>query len=216
VTNHERSWEFAAIPLTLLILGILGILFWAFTKGLSVWLALGVVVLAALTVITVRYMARTHAPGAPTTPSLPDGAAPHIDDGVHRVLVIADDACSSGDLETIAGGEGVYRTDALVVAPALGSRTARWTGDERSYEEAAKHLEETLAAMGELDVEAAGRVGSHDPLQAADDALREFPADEIVFVVHASTDANWLEDGVVESARARYPLPVTELVVRHS
>ena len=42
-----------------------------------------------------------------------------------------------------------------------------------------------LGALRELRVRASGRVGSHDPLQAADDGLREFRADEIVFAVRA-------------------------------
>src|SRR6185437_2103079 len=102
------------------------------------------------------------------------------------------------------------------------------------YEAAAAHLEATLAVLKEIDVQATGRVGARDPLQAADDGLREFPAGEILFVVRAAQDlacrelaepvvceilfvvraagdTTWLEDGVVEQARSRYPIPVTEL-----
>ena len=64
----------------------------------------------------------------------------------------------------------------FVIAPAIGSRreSARWTADEHAYQDAAAHLDATLRALGELEVDATGRVGSHDPLQAADDGLREF------------------------------------------
>lgn len=58
---------------------------------------------------------------------------------------------------------------------------------------------------------ASGRVGARDPLQAADDGLREFSAGEILFVVRPSGNTSWLEDGVVQQARDRYPIPVTEL-----
>ena len=80
----------------------------------------------------------------------------------------------------------------------------------------ARHLEATLQALAALHIEASGHVGSHDPLQAADEGLREFDPDEIVFAVHPEDDANWLERGVVEAARARYPLPVTALTVTRS
>jgi hypothetical protein len=56
-------------------------------------------------------------------------------------------------------------------------------------------------------------VGAHDPLQAADDGLREFPADAIVFATHPDGRANWLEEGVVETARRRSSVPVSHVVV---
>ena len=215
--NERRSWEFSAIPVTIALLGILAVILWAFTQGLWAWVAVGVVLLVALIVFTIAYMARPHHPAAPATPSLPDGAAPHVEDDSHRILVIADDACASGDLgSAIAGHGGAKTLEAFVIAPPLGSRTARWTSDEHAYAAAGEHLEATLAALAEQDVKAQGHVGSHDPLQAVEDGLREFPADEIVFAVHPQSETNWLEDGVVEAARARYPLPVTELVVGHS
>ena len=62
-------------------------------------------------------------------------------------------------------------------------------------------------------VTARGEVGSDDPIQAADDALREFPADEIVLATHPEQEANWKERGVVEIVRDRYNLPVTHVDV---
>jgi hypothetical protein len=68
----------------------------------------------------------------------------------------------------------------------------------------------------ELQVDADGHMGLHDPLQTAEDGLREFPADEIAFALSPSVDPNWLERGVVDEARARYPLTVSELTVERS
>jgi hypothetical protein len=127
------------------------------------------------------------------------------------VLLIAGDAATSAELApALSGGS----TSVFVVAPVLGSRTSQLTGDEGDYTAAADHLETTLAALKELNVEASGRVGARDPLQAADDGLREFSAGEILFVVRAAGDTTWLEDGVVEQAKARYPIPVRELDAR--
>jgi len=55
-----------------------------------------------------------------------------------------------------------------------------------------------------------GTVGSDDPIQAADDALRTFAADELVFVTGRGK-ANWLEDDALELARGRYGIPVAHI-----
>ena len=61
--------------------------------------------------------------------------------------------------------------------------------------------------------QARGEIGDGDPLQALEDALREFPADEIVVSTHPPGRSHWLEQGVVENARMRYDVPVTHVVV---
>jgi hypothetical protein len=60
-------------------------------------------------------------------------------------------------------------------------------------------------------VVAPGQVSSHDPLQAADDGLREFPADEVVAVLHRSDETDWLEQDVVDLGRERCSVPVREI-----
>jgi hypothetical protein len=128
---------------------------------------------------------------------------------VYRILVIADDGCAPADLgAAVSGHHGSRSVEALVISPVLGSRIARWTGDEHAYDEAGNHLDAAVAALAELGVPARRRVGSHDPLQATGDGLREFPADEIVLAVHREGDANWWEEGIAEAARSRYPIPV--------
>ena len=212
--KREDMREFGAIPIVVVLLGIIAVILWAANAGLWAWIAVGVVVLVALVVFALVYMSRPHRPARAASPSLPAGAASHVDDGVHRCLVIVDDACRPDDLgQAIAGLRTVGPAEVLVIAPALASRTARWTGDEHAYRDASAHLDETLETLAALDVTASGHVGSHDPLQAVEDGLREFPADEIVFAVHPNGEANWLERGVVDDARARYPLPVSEIAV---
>jgi hypothetical protein len=215
--KREAMREFGAIPIVVVLLGILAVILWAADAGVWVWIVVGAVVLVALVVVALLYMSRPHHPARPASPSLPAGAAARVDDGVHRTLVIVDDACGPDELgRAIAGLRAVGPAAVFVIAPALGSRTARWTGDEHAYQDAAAHLEATLQALAALDVTASGHVGSHDPLQAVEDGLREFPADEIVFAAHPEGEANWLERGVVDDARARYPLPVSEISVGRS
>jgi hypothetical protein len=57
------------------------------------------------------------------------------------------------------------------------ARGSQWTGDDVARRDAGEHLSATLQALEEAGVSARGEVGAHDPIRAADDALREFPAD---------------------------------------
>ena len=204
--------EFAAVPIVFAVLGALALIMLAYDRGLWAWLVLGVVILGGL-VGTALYRAGTarHPPRSSSPRPAREATGPV---GVHRVLVVADEGCPPGQLGTaLAKHPHGGGTEVFVVAPALGSRTAHWTGDDRPYADALRHLDTTLAALRELRVRASGRVGSHDPLQAADDGLREFPADEVLFAVHPDADANWLERDVLDSARTRYPIPVSTLTV---
>jgi hypothetical protein len=131
-----------------------------------------------------------------------------------RILVVAN--------ETVAGrtlrNEVVHRAgggaDVLVVCPALNSPLRHWASDEDGARaEAERRLDESLQALSSAGVEASGEVGDADPIQAMDDALRMFGADEIVISTHPPGRSNWLEKGVIERARERYPLPLTHVVV---
>lgn len=215
--RREDMREFGAIPIVVVLLGILAVILWAANAGMWAWIVVGAVVLVAIVTFGILYMARPHHPPHHATLALPARAPHPLGDGVHRTLVIADDVCAPEELgRAIAGLRAGAPSEVFVVAPALGSRTARWTGDEHAYRDAAAHLDATLRALRELEVEVDGRVGAHDPLQAADDGLREFPADEIVFAVHQGSEANWLERGVVDAAKSRYPLPVSKVTIARS
>ena len=102
---------------------------------------------------------------------------------------------------------------AFVIAPALSSRLDRWTGDQAASDRAETELEGTLEALRGMGIEAQGHVGAHDPLQAAIDGLREFPADEIILVAQTGSDANWLEEGLVETLRSRTSVPVSHIAI---
>jgi hypothetical protein len=131
-----------------------------------------------------------------------------------RILVVAN--------ETVAGralrGEIVHRArgeaDVLVVCPALNSLLRHWASDEdRARATAQARLNESLGALAEAGVQARGEVGDADPIQAIDDALRTFGADEIIVSTHPPGRSNWLEKDVVERARERYPCPISHVVV---
>jgi hypothetical protein len=202
------SPEFLAIPVVLVGLGILFAIFWAGNGGAGRWIVVGLLFLAGIVGLLALLFRRPRgdAPFGELAPF--NGAASPISDGVHRVLVVAGGAPSSGDLEQIAGAAAGQPTAAYVVAPAISSRVTRWTGDERACGDAQANLESTVRSLSGLGMDANGHLGPHDPLQAADDGLREFPADEIVFVWNARDETDWLEQGVAETARTRYGIPV--------
>jgi len=207
-----KEREFIAIPIVLVIVGIFFVLFAAADAGLWAWLLVGAVgiVLGALLVWSISR--RRRHPAARDAPHV--ATSPNRVSSVQRVLVIADVACAPAELQTAIGDHAAGRAvEAFVVAPAAGSRLGRWTGDQHGYDDATEHLNATLAALGDIGIDARGRIGSHDPIQAADDGLREFPAEEIVFAVHSENTAGWLEKDALAVARERYELPVTPIVV---
>jgi hypothetical protein len=204
----KRSPEFLAIPVVLVGLGILFATFWAGNGSGGRWIVVGLLFLAGIVSFLVVLLRRPRGDVISGELAPFDGGASPISDGVHRVLLVAGGAPSAADLEQIAAARAGQPTAAYVVAPAVSSQVGRWTGDEQAYGDAQANLESTVKALSGLGVEADGHLGPHDPLQAADDGLREFPADEIVFVWSSQDETAWLEQGVADTARTRYRLPV--------
>jgi hypothetical protein len=58
-------------------------------------------------------------------------------------------------------------------------------------------------------------VADSNPVKAIEDALRTFPADEVILVTLPDEDAAWLERGSAKTALNRFSLPVTHLVVEN-
>jgi hypothetical protein len=134
--------------------------------------------------------------------------------GTYRVLVIADESLSAQALQDEIVPHSAGRPlEAHVMAPALRSRLAHWTGDDSQRHQADRHLTKTLSSFRAAGIPARGEIGSDDPIQAADDSLREFPADELVFVTGRDGSAIWLEAGVLDVARERYDVWVTHIEV---
>jgi uncharacterized membrane protein len=175
------------------------------------WVALAVFLALAVGVATGIYMKSEPRVNEPAVWERRRSSA----DERKKVLVVAN--------ETVAGralrGEVLHRTsetdaDVLVVCPALNSRIRHWTSDEdRAREQAQERLERSLAALSEAGVEARGEVGDDDPMQAIEDALRTFGADEIIISTHPPGRSNWLEKDVITRARERFDLPITHVVV---
>ena len=137
-------------------------------------------------------------------------------DGRHRVLVCANQTVGGRALlEEIRNRSRGRDTEILVVTPALtGSRAEHWASDvDRAMEEARQRMELSLLAIKDLGLRARGEVGDSEPNVAIEDALRVFPADEIIISTHPPERSKWLEHGVVDRAREEIDLPITHVVV---
>jgi hypothetical protein len=135
--------------------------------------------------------------------------------GEQRILVIANETVGGSELLNRIRelGEGA-ETQVLVVSPALNTPLRHLASDEDPARAAARErLDRSLARLEQEGIEARGEVGDGDPLQAIDDALRTFGADQIVISTHPEGRSNWLERGVVSGARERYVVPIHHVVV---
>ena len=177
--------------------------------SIATWL--GVVVFAALTAIGIGLWMRTRSNEPVVKTVVPRLGA----EDERRILVIANETVGGEELREIlrSKAEGV-REQVLVVCPALNSAVRHWASDEDGARAAAQQrLDRSLARLQEDGIQAWGEVGDGDPLQAMEDALRTFGADEIVISTHPEGRSNWLERNVVGSARERFDVPITHVVV---
>ena len=132
-----------------------------------------------------------------------------------RILVIANETVGGKTLrETIRERSEGWRAKVLVVTPALNTPLKHWVSDDDQARDAAQErLEHSLARLNDAGIEARGEIGDGDPVQAIEDALRTFGADEIIISTHPEGRSNWLERGVVSSARERFAVTITHVVV---
>jgi nucleotide-binding universal stress UspA family protein len=135
--------------------------------------------------------------------------------GERRILVVANETVGGHTLRSMILERSLdVREEVLVVTPALNSPLKHWVSDEDDARAAAQErLEASLARLAEAGVDARGEVGDGDPLQAVEDALRTFGADEIIISTHPEGRSNWLERDVVTKARERFTVPITHVIV---
>jgi hypothetical protein len=171
----------------------------------AAWIAFGLIALAAV----VAYV-RARSADRPE-PVQPRRSA----ENERRILVVANETVGGDALrETIEQRAAGVRENVLVVCPALNSRLRHWASDEDAARDAAQErLARSLQRLADAGVTASGEVGDAEPLQAMEDALRTFGADEIIISTHPEGRSNWLERRIVERARERFAVPITHVVV---
>jgi hypothetical protein len=100
-----------------------------------------------------------------------------------------------------------------VVVPAVKQSRLQWlTNADDDAREDAEDAATSIEEATPEDVRA--EAGDPDPLQAAEDALADFEADELVVVTRPDEEATWLEEGRAADIERSFPgLKVTRLVV---
>lgn len=137
-------------------------------------------------------------------------------DGKFRLLVVANETVQGEALiSEIRDRCRDHRCEVLVVTPALAaSRADHWASDiDEAIELARQRMELSLIEIRQLGLKARGEIGDSDPNVAIEDALRVFPADEILISTHPPERSRWLEHGVVDKAKERIDLPIAHVVV---
>jgi hypothetical protein len=108
--------------------------------------------------------------------------------GSPRLLVVVggqlEDPEAVAEVARLAGGDDrATETNVMVLAPARISFLDRWASDvEGARRDAQRHLVISVAALAAAGIEAEARVGDEDIVQAVEDLLGSYPADEIVLV----------------------------------
>lgn len=201
--NPFRS-EAAAFRFLLLTIGAFALI--AVGSWINTWLGLGVWIALTATAIALYMRQRGERPARQRVVAVA---------GRKRLLVVANETVEGeellGAIRERVGGEPV---EVFVVSPALNSKLKHWTSDEDPARATAQaRLDRSISRLAEIGLDARGEIGDADPVQAVEDALRTFGADEIVLSTHPEGRSHWLERGVVESVRERFDVPLTHVVV---
>jgi GABA permease len=139
-----------------------------------------------------------------------------VADDTRRILVVANQTASGRELlEEIGNRCRGHKCEVMLVSPALvGSRAEHWASDiDEGLDLARRRMARSVAALHGIGVEVRGEVGDPDPNMAIEDALRVFPADEIVISTLPPEQSRWLEHEVVERTRREVELPMTHVIV---
>jgi hypothetical protein len=135
----------------------------------------------------------------------------------HRLLVVTTaDVPPDRVRDEVARHTGEESPEVRIVSAASDVSRLEWlANDEDAARREAEDTAGSAAAAvgGEAEVVDAG-AGSTDPVEAIEDALREWPADEVLLVTPPDHDANWLETGAGAEARTRIGVPVTHVAAR--
>src|SRR3954468_8657774 len=175
-------------------------------SGPGLGVAVGAVVAVAIVVLAVR--------------ARPEEAFEVARDGKERrrVLVVLSVAVEEpAAVDEIAREIGLAdeRSDAevVVLAPARSTFLDRWASDvRRSREEAQRKLVISVASLAKADIAAQATVGDADLVQATEDRLRDFAADEVIL-----TTGNPQEDpsgeAAAEQLSERLPISFKRIVI---
>ena len=198
--------EAEAFRLVILALGYFGLIVVA--AAINRWV--GVAVFVILTGVALAWIVR-----ARREPPVRTASSRRSAPGERRILVIANETVGGETLrEEIRRRAEDYEERVRVICPTLLSRVRFIASDEdEARAQAQQRLQHSLSRLREVGVNCEGEVGEADPVQAIEDELRTFGADEIIISTHPEGRSLWLERGIVRAARERFDVPITHIVV---
>ena len=185
-----------AVPVAVFIVLLVLVALWI-KPPLIGWIGLAVVALLSIAVGVAAYV---------LFPRMSVNADPVAAPERARLLVLVDVRAPAGELcDTIAAQLAGRDAEVLVVAPVLPSPSHYVAVDENDARAAAEvRLGDVVAGLRDAGLNATGRVGTDEPVQALGDALADFPAAEVLIVT--SSEESWLERGLFERARLLAPV----------
>jgi hypothetical protein len=136
----------------------------------------------------------------------------------HRLLAIVTDRLDGPEpIDQIRRAGNGAGAEVRVVVPAVEATSFRHTlGDiDEPKREAEERLRAALDSLRRGGIDASGDVGDPDPVQAAQDALLEAPADEVLIFERESAQARWFEEDLFERAKESLEPPL-RMVVLHT
>ena len=195
-TSTLKAWLLPLIVVCLVLPGSAAFLF----AGPGLGLAVGE--MCAATVVVVAAFQRPDEPIEVV----------HAADGRTHVLVVAVRALDEPRLvEETLSVCGDPDADVLVLAPARSGPLSTWLSDVGpGREEAQVALVHSIASLAAAGIGARGQVGDPDPLQAVEDALRSFPADQVVLATEDSGHDR-ARSKIATELRRRLAIPLTHL-----
>jgi GABA permease len=209
-TLKVKMWLFPVLSI-LTAVGILGVLLqMALTDDVRSQLVLSLLSWAVVLVLYAvnKFVLNRSGDGAPAST-----------EQAHRVLVLANETATSGELldelrRIDAEGAATY----FVCVPASPVETgqAAVNGPVNVWDATAlaarERLEYTLETLRAENLDASGELGDYRPLRALSHAVETFRPDQIVIATRPLADSVWQRYDVVDRARTTYPIPVTHVI----
>ena len=130
-----------------------------------------------------------------------------------RLLVVVTTEVADATISEFVRRSAGEDAEVRVVAPASGISRLDWltNAEDDARADAASLADKTAEAAPTTDVQA--QVGDADPVKAIEDALRQFPADEVLLITRPDDEASWLVAGSAETAQTRFQIPVRLVTV---
>jgi hypothetical protein len=194
-----KAWALPLIVLALVVPGSVGFI----VAGPGLGLAIG-----ALSAFAVLLFAALKKPDEPIEVA-------SAEDERRRLLLVAiepvDEPRAVDSLRTAALQAGEGKAEVLVLAPAFNTPLSHWASDlGRSRLDAQRKLVLTVGALAAAEVEARGEVGDPDPMQAVEDTLRKFAADEVIVALPGDSQDSEAR-ALIAELRRRLDRPVYSL-----